>query len=527
MAALNISQFGGEMPTLDPAVLPPRNAVFAENAKFDRGVLEPINGLAEINAPLSVRDRSDINTVFKFQGHWLTFRDVVDCVQSPIPQDPFKRLYLTGMDAPRLLKAEWITGDGDVTKTRLLGIEPPDGAIVAVAPSGDDDDAYNDETRFYVRTHVSEDGEEGAPSAPSNLVVVKKPGDSVELSIPSLGVNDRAITHQRIYRSATSAGTSDFYLVAELPISATSFTDNIDTAYLGGLLVTQGYLPPPKKMTGLTMLSNGVMCGFVGNTICPSMPSLPYAYNPAHQLACDFDIVGIAAVPSGAIVVTTGQPYLLQGYSPDSFSLIKMESSAPCISARSIVDLGNTVIYASPTGLIATSGGEPKNITEGVISKRQWLELQPQTFIAFEYDGRYVAFGSAGGFVFDPADGAITRLSLYPQCGVRLPETAELALLFDGKLFSFDKNTEIKPQIRWRSKEFRMPPTAFSCVKVSGEKMVVKVYRDDQLHHELTLTGDREYVQRLPIGQGRSWAVEAVGDGFIDFVTLATAVGEL
>lgn len=513
------------MPRVDPRLLPDANAQAATNCKYERGNLEPLMALS----PLTGQIKEGTKTLFHYlDQHWFSWNEEVDAVNSPIPQDPHQRVYITGMDVPRFTMQSIAIGAQLPNATRKLGVPKPSGGIAATAPNGGTEDipnATDDETRFYTFTWVSDIGEEGPPADPSNSVVVYNPiSDSVTLDLPILGVNDRGIVKRRIYRSATAGDISDWFLVAEIPAATTSYTDSKTSDELSISLITQNYFPPPDGMRGLTALANGVLMGFDGNILCPSEPNLPYAYNPNNQLACEWDIVAIGATPSGAVIATKGQPYLLQGYTPDSYQLIKLESSAPCVSARSLVDMGAVVIYASGEGLIAIGSGEPVVLTRSLMTKEQWQELSPESISAYQYGDNYVAFSDTAAFIIDQTGADITFLDISAKAGCRVPATESLVLAIDGKLQAFDAGA-VPLHMQWKSKVFQSKPIALTAMKVRGHDVDVTVYRDGSAIHTHQIQSDSVF--RLPSGYGSRWEVEVTGAGEVETIAMATSVAEL
>ena len=100
----------------------------------------------------------------------------------------------------------------------------------------------------------------------------------------NLIIEDSETGHvKRIYRTNSSG---DFQFVKDVSISTTSYVDTITDANLGEFLLTTDNFAPPDNvssehpsgpMTGLIQLSNGVMAGFTGNTLCFSKA---YTYLP-------------------------------------------------------------------------------------------------------------------------------------------------------------------------------------------------------------------------------------------------------
>jgi hypothetical protein len=527
--AINLGIFKGALPKIDPRLLPDENAQLATNCRFDSGSIEALNAPLLLSTTVPAYAKTLHKYVNGNTVAWLSWDKNVDVVGSQVINDKHGRVYLTGDGVPKFIPEELAVGSGNKHPkgTIPLGIPAPahPPTLSSIAKSKEVDDVTDDETRFYVYTWVTEFGEESAPSPPSASILVEKPTSWVTINLPALAVNDRRIQYRRIYRTATAGGTTEFFYVGEALATTTKYTDTVAAESLGTTLATLDHFPPPDDMQGLTGLANGVMIGFVGKTIYPSEPYLPYAYSPSNQLSVDYDIVGMAAVQNGAIICTTGQPYLLQGFTPDSFQLVKLESNAPCVSALSIVDLGTVVVYAGHDGLYAVSSGEPQNITEKVMSSQQWRDFNPQSIRGFQYDGKYFAVSDAGCKVFDLRDPDVITVDFDATAGFYDLESGELIYCnSSGVMYSFDRGLA-SDGFTWRSKEFRSTPKSFSACKVHGRDLVVTLYKDGAVFH-IDNHSSGERVFRLPPGIGSRWELNITGQK-LESVSVAGAVGDL
>lgn len=547
--AISIGTYRGMRPISDPRFLPNENAVLAKNCWYTDGDLRPINGLTLY---ADIKLTAETKTIFPYVTdtgvYWFSWNKEVNACNSPIPADQYQRVYFTGLDVPRYTRNDIAIGANLPNASYKLGIPVPTQPIQAVLgadkpdpdakTNGDDDpdiiDASDDESRLYVYTWVSGTGEEGAPSPVSNELVLLDPEkNTVDLTLPAIGVNEQDIQKRRVYRTATSGGVTDFYLVVELDVAATTYNDAKLTQELGSVLVTNNYFPPPEKLIGLTSLPNGVLAGFYDNIFCPAYPNIPYAWNPDYQIACDSKIVAIAAIPSGAIIVTEDMPYIIQGYTPDSYSYMKLETAAACVSARSMVDMGNAVIYASGRGLEMITASSPVNLTTGIYSLEQWKALKPETFDAYLYKNKYIAFYDNGvkkaALIFDPAGEDVTECDIFATAAYRFPTTEELYLVIENKMNTFDSDHSKPMEITWRSKPFISFPYRYRACKVRGENLAISIIRDSELIKTKNIVGYtyQGYTFRIPKGRGCEWQVEISGKGMMRDIQLVPSKREL
>lgn len=235
---------------------------------------------------------------------------------------------------------------------------------------------YLIETRAYVYTYVSDLGEEGPPSPPSDIVTVVV-GDPVTIDNFTAPVADgRVITHRRIYRTNTGSETTELQFVTELLLATTSYVDTLGSEELAEVLPSETWEPPPATLKGLVMLPNGSACGFYGKTLCFSEPGYPHAWPPEYQYTVDFDIVGVEVYGTSVLAATAGTPYVATGNHPRQMSARKItEQAQACISKRSVVSTTFGVVFATPDGLVRMSESGVDIITSNIFTPRQWKAL--------------------------------------------------------------------------------------------------------------------------------------------------------
>jgi hypothetical protein len=198
----------------------------------------------------------------------------------------------------------------------------------------------------------------------------------------------------RVYRTVGTSG--DFLFVGETTTSATSFVDTVAAADLGEVLPTADSSTPPKNLISLISLPNGCLAGLAGNELCFSDPYMPYSWPVRNRYA--FAGVGVAAVAASnsVIVLTDTYPVLFTGSDPDTMSATTLETYAPCVSARGVVDIGSEAIYPSFDGLWIVSPGAVNRVTSKLYREEEWKLLNPTSFIAAFHDGQYYAAYTSG-----------------------------------------------------------------------------------------------------------------------------------
>ncbi len=535
MTSLRIDRFRGTVPKVSPRLLAQGYGQVARNCRLGSGDLEPLKALKEITSTTATT-----KTICRYGDHWLSWESEVDVVPGPIAADTSRRTIYTGDGYPRQIDQSTALAAGIGSYPRAsyrLGIPIP-ATKPGVAASGEGDAELLEE-RHYVYTYVSGWGEEGVPSAPSDLVTVQFGQDVVLSGVAAAPTGNHNITAKRIYRTSTG-GSGDFMFVAEIPVAQADYTDSLVEDQLGEVLPSGEWSMPPDEsyptgaLTGIVSLPNGVLAGFTGNEICFSEPYLPYAWPERYRLVTDFTIVALGVSSGGLVVATTGYPYLATGTDPASMVMSKLEVQQSCVSKRSMVDLGHYVVYASPDGLVAVSGSTVELISASVIDRDVWQELNPSSIHGYLSDGRYVGFyeseSESGGFIFDPADRSLVFMDQGADGGFGDLLTDTLYLQSGGMIHAWNR-CSTNQTVRWRSAEFSLTsPVNFSSatVKSKGYPVTFKLYLGDSGVPRVTRTVRSGRPFRLPGGvKTDSLSVEVEGDQAIESVAVGTSIEAL
>ncbi|MFC6441037.1 hypothetical protein [Bowmanella sp. JS7-9] len=527
----------GMLPIIESAKLPLENATLAINCRFDSGSLEPYADLVAKAATLA----TNTSSIYLYgDTHWFSWSDDVDLVESPINNDQYSRAYFTGSGSyPKITAAAIATGGGVMpTASYKMGVQQPTAPILkGYLNNTDDADAENDITRFYVQTYVNAYGEESMPSDISEEITLLNPDASVELYFDAIGVNDQNITKRRLYRTNGDA----YQLVAELDVglhtsSATAFEDNVADAGLGIVLESWGYSEPNSAMKGLTAMANGILAGFWGNTVAFSEQYQPHAWPTDYQQTTEFDVVAIKGIGNSIVVGTTGNPYLFAGVSPDAVSGQKLEIAQSCVSKRSMVDMGNYVIYASPDGLVGIGPGMARLLTEGMFNKKAWANYNPETIVATYYEDKYVAFFDGGGFIFDPRTQDFIELDFSADAVYTDLKRDTLYIVQSDNLFAMDEALASMP-FTWEKVvrlDYRPMP---SCVYIDCERpqdLSFSLWLDGALvadYADLSAAPDDVVLDhpcfRLPQGRGKELRLQLAGTGQVHRLMFASNLREL
>lgn len=445
---ITLSQFIGEIPTVIPRLLPDSAAQLAKNCKLVDGAIVPLRYSGDY------RVLATGNSFFyKFGSTWFEYNKVVDVVNAPIAKN---RLYLTGDGVPKIVT--------DASIIYSLAVKQPPVPLTAVA-SGVLDVATQS-TIVYSYTYVTSYDEESEPAPVSNEVT-RSPGMEVTLTGFVAPPSDRNYNRIRIYRSQTSAsGATDLYFISEvaLPVPNPSYVDLPEDSPIQEVVGTLSYNPPPDDLQGIIALPNGMLAGFTGNKLYFSEPYIPHAWPEKYVLTTNFDIVGLGAFGRSIAIMTKGNPYIATGITPDAMAMELIEVNYPCVNKRGIVDLGYAVAFPSTDGLILVSSEGAKLVTRELFTRDQWQQLNPQTMVACQYDGRYVACYSyvdaagvtkSGTIIIDLTGQQpfLTRTDFYTNYMFYEPGAGKLYVLDGLKAKQWDAPTMPYMQMEWRSKK--------------------------------------------------------------------------
>jgi len=540
------------------------------NAAYRLGIPAPtaaptvaVGGGTTLNITITITNESSTITVTTASAHGASVDDYVTIANVTGTIGGIAAADINGTFRIR-------TVPSDTTITVILSAAATSGvtssSITNGASFGANSDAEIDYETSYVYTFVSAYGEEGPPS-PASAVITTDDNMSINISglETSTSITNTNLTKKRIYRSNTGSNTTEFQFVAELALSATTYTDTSKNSELAEVIPSNTWIAPPDDdtslypdgpMKGLISLPNGILAGFTGKRICFSEAYQPHAWPADYRIAIDENIVGIAATSNGVVLGTESTPYLVTGTDPSSMVAIRIESGEACLSKRSMVDMGEYILYAGPDGIVAVQGATASVVTEALITPEQWQSsYYPSTITGFKWQGRYVGFyntGSGfGGFIFDPRspEAGIINLdaSALIRGGFTDPDDNELYLIIGNKIKKFQGSSS-SLTYNWKSKEFATPrPVSFGFAKVDAEAypVTIKVYGDGNVIYNATIstsgsiysvtgttpsfsaTSITEPLVRLPASVHTSWHVEVESAKVVNEICIGENIEEL
>lgn len=527
MAKVSINQFAGEVPRVEPRYLPDANALIATGCHMRSGALAPMRAPALQHTLTAAASK-----VFLYGSTFLSWSSDADAAPGPVAQD---RLYITrASGAPQMLTggvfyALALPAPGTAPSLQNLGTPDPELA----------------EAVLYAFTWVTSLGEESTPS-PLSGSVMWSAGNVIRVSTATNPPANRLITKKRIYRSQTSSsGATELYFVAEISAATALYDHDASTAPLAEPIPSTDYDPPPSDMRGIVEMPNAMMAAFSGRDVLFCEPFVPHAWPEKYALTVNDQIVGLGAFGTSLAVLTTGTPYVIQGISPESMAMTRLEVDLPCVAKRGIVDMGGALVYPSQDGLVQISNAGASLISAGLWTQEQWKALSPSTIIAARSQGRYVFSAQPGGtgpraLFFVALDGASPYLTRTDHQFIDLLYHLETGRLYglgaadQRSISAIDDPIGSIGTYRWRSKPFFLPAEVeFGVVRVdakttagaASDALQVKVFRDGT--EVRSITGAAQAFDRLPAGRGREWQVEVEGNMTVTAISIASVPDEL
>jgi len=484
MAGIKLEGFQGLIPRTSDRLLPPMAATVARNTKLLQGELRGFRALRE---EADFFDYIDVRRAFRvvdndglYEDTWLTFdsRDV-DVVRSPIINDGYDRYYWAGEGRPKYNTSYRIQAG---SAEYYLGIPTPTNAPTVTPASN----VYDDQTRAYVYTFVSEFGEEGPPSPPT--LVSGDEGtwalSGMDTSVPDSA--NRSITTKKIYRTVPGEVSSVFFFVAEVDLADASYNDtDIDTTVASNnVLESETWIEPPTDLEGFVVMPNGYLVGWVGRRLVFSEPYRPHAWPAQYELSTEFPIVGLVVWGSTLIIGTKSQPYFGQGTSPAAFTTTKMDAVEPCLSRRGMVATVAGAYYPSLNGLVLANSNGVQVITQDILTKEEWATYNPSEIFAAQLGLQYIAFNSQTfGFVFNPTEPQTKLVELdrfIDVVGIETDRYSGNVLILDGtRAWNWDVENSERLYWHWKSKKYQLPkPVNFGAFRVNADFADVDVSAD-------------------------------------------------
>lgn len=542
---IELTEFGGMAPMIEPRRLADRLSALAINTGFESGALAPVNigcvastefpfQSAEVQSVL--RPGADATRLMLTSG--TTGAAFASLMR---PNDKWGRVYFTTVAGPRFTVSDNYLADGVTLNptSYKLGIPGPKYQITVGTPVVTEEEGVTaDNVKVaYICTFVDSFGHESVPSVPSTIVDI--PTNlvfTVDLTFVAENLPDTHVGDAKryIYRAAFDGSTSAWQYVGEVGLAATSWTDTVAFGAEAEELVSTDWSPPP-ALKQMVPVASGFVAGFHAHYLCYSETYLPHAWPEAYRFPLKFPIVGLKPTSNGLLVATTGKPYWAFGADPASAVPVEIDANYPCLSANSLVDMGGYVMYATHDGLVAVSGNEARIVSDQYIDRFTWLrDFAPAQTVAFAFEGNYIFSVGADWWLFNPNEnGGFCRLAsdVMPVAPTALRQAyydalRDTTVLLDTSGRCFDVVSQQGTTFVRRSRTFETPPASFGVGRVLSTAYPVQMRVQSGPVETLYTVADERPFRLAGGNRYTTWAIELEGSGRITAAGIAQSPQE-
>lgn len=544
---LTFQQFSGIAPRIAPRLLPATLAQEALDVKLWSGELRS-HYADEILQYIP----SNIQSIYRYKWknktyNWLMWPYETRVAKGPVYDDENNRIYFMNQggffvtDSSLLLDQDYNTTFTPGESCYHVAIPQPGQSDIWVSGGTGSGDV---ESRSYVYCYVRQwpDGtiDVGKSSGPlknfndrSRYTVDVRPGQTVAMSMedPLLTHHNgavRGINKIYIYRSeVTSAGQAVYSYVDQFDVNTERVTNNPNAVWktnyyeytdskpntsLGEACPSLYWDAPVDGLKGLVSLQNGLFAAYKDSTVYVSDWNALHAWPYEHTVTIDYPIVGLGSFGNTIVVCTEAAPVLIVVQDPTNPTTKAIQENCPCVSADSIVNTRNGVIFASQNGLVLINSTSPAFITEKLLTQDEWLPLHPESLKGAFLNNTYYGFftnptDTAAGFIFDldsytystVYNSIVSSGMVYTTQPAKVVyndiEQSQLYVCYplengtQYSLCSFASDSRINKPFRWRSKVNVSPQGLFN-LSVARVMMISQSSQKENEHiWEGKLTG--------------------------------------
>lgn len=528
------SGFRGENRALHPKQLAENVGTLSRNQYVGRGDFRPWRiplAVAGIPGGRQTIYRMGRDVISSSQ-YWLSWTGIVHAVRSFDATDTTERTYYTGDGLPKVTDNTMALASAPYpAASRPLGIPAPVLACTAIKDSGTWKGALTDV--FFVYTYVNDWGWESAPSPPSAVLTRETDATGVVTGFAAVPAGNYQINRIRVYRTEVgTTGAANFFFMSEVAYGTVTVADTNEA--IGAPLETNGWAVAPADLKNLTALWNGIFAGISGNAVRFSEPYTNYAWPIGYDVVPpDGTPVALAVFGQSLLVLTTARPVLIAGSSPNAMDQQPLPMVQGCMSARSVVSMGNGIAWASNDGLCWYNGGIPSVLTEGVMTREDWLALRPETMVGTLYEGEYFCSYDDGsgrkGFFIAPGNPVGLRFVDVGYACSFYDELQDQLFVYAGTTISAWNMGNTYMTAWAKSKVFRTPtPENPGAAEVIADTYPVnfKFYADGALKYTYAVPNRSPF--RLPSGYAaQDWQLELDAATPVQGVAVASGMADL
>ena len=254
-----------------------------------------------------------------------------------------------------------------------------------------------------------------------------------------------------IYRISEDLNpTTDFELVARVPVSESSYEDYMDNRELGDVIPTSysstgGFLvqaeKPPAEIVAMAGPHNGMLFGWGGGTIYYSEVGEPDYWSEFYKLEAKGEVVSCVPIAVGVVVITKQGVQIASGNQPLAITLADAVTGYGGISSRLVAYGSNGIFFMSKAGLISVSAaGQVVNVSEKTLGDDYFEDYNFGSAILESDKEKVYLSSSAGTTIFDLSTGTVTTTDeVYLDMHPDRKESRLLGLKSSGEVVAIGK----------------------------------------------------------------------------------------
>ena len=365
---------------------------------------------------------------------------------------------------------------------------------------------------YFVSSGIDSDDREGPPSDLSDEPVLLKPGERITLSTPRPSDAEK----MRIYRSAT--GGDDFLLLDEYESDQYTLSKDI---------VRTDSIPPYGNhpgtqadfISGAQIHPSHFGVSAHGKDLYISDPYRLHAWPEENTVPFADTITAYALTGNNILVFSGTNVHAVYGNNPEHMGKSLLSETTPLLNVMGLCRIGNTIFWPTHDGLAASSGGEPKIISNQHFTRQQWLEYSPEKMESSTADNSiYLVMGTP-----------VTPSNLKVSVSALTAPILESGEQIENMRFDIEESTAAVSvytaitgvDYKWRSKVYRYDqPTIFDSVQLDCDgTTTLTLYGDGDTYGPYTVSDDSPLTLDGLV-HSRNWEFELEGSALIRGISI-------
>lgn len=377
----------------------------------------------------------------------------------------------------------------------------------------------------YVVTFMNSFGEESGPSLPMTTARDYLQRARLQITVPADAGQYKDITKVRCYRTVADA-ENNYFLCGEqsmtLAAGSTVYFDvpAVSSAVIGQSLESTTRRPPPTDCKGALLSAFGSVILWRENELWVSESYRGHAFSPDYVVTFPNNIITARVTAFGIMVWTTAGVWTVTGASPKNLFPQRIPIRQTVVSEQAIAVYENSVVFASPDGLVTVRGSDATLAPFlEIMTRDQWRDKYAARFSTLTmgaHDGYVVGMFSTGdGFMIrlDEGAGSMIEHGINGNSFFYFPQTDELYVGGSPGITKWATGSQLAWQYQSRVQRTGKPVN-FGALRVRGSGTVTVTVIGDGVtigSYAVSLT-DAGVTVRLPTGRkAQFWRINVDG----------------